>query len=223
MLSAARATSSATFDHPRLRPGRAGEVEEPGDDLFEPDDLLFEHLEVAGPQRRAVRPVAGRLHQQLDRHERVANLVGDARGHLPDPRQLLGPQRGPLGVAQSAQHRRYGQVHALERIDRAGARLAQSSTGVRGLVELFGRGQQLKLAADQRPADRRRDHPPAEQPADRPEQSDRQEPDAQALGQLPVRFAGLRQHALVEPQVLVRRLQDLFEKHVVGQLDDLRI
>ena len=43
----------------------------------------------------------GGLHQDFHRHQRIAQLVGNPGGHLPNRRQLLRPQRLTLTLVQS--------------------------------------------------------------------------------------------------------------------------
>ena len=77
------------------------------------------------------------LHQHLDRGQRVAQLVGDAGGHLADGRQLLGPQHlvlallqlidDPADLLDHALHLpvQVGQVAVLLQGDRAQSRLSR--------------------------------------------------------------------------------------------------
>ena len=77
----------------RVALGRAGVVEELGDDVVEPVDLLDDDAEelgrlVAGRQRLAV-GADQQLGRALDGAQRVADLVGQAGGHLADGGQAL--------------------------------------------------------------------------------------------------------------------------------------
>jgi hypothetical protein len=153
--------------------------------------------------------------------------VGDARGHLADPSQLLGPQGVPLGLPQPLQHGQRRDAHALRGVPRIGARHPpgepRQPAGVRRLVELLGRRPQPLLGAEQGAANGDGDDGPREQPAQGAAEAQRHQPEGDPVGELAVRRRVLRQHPLVEPGVLVRRLEDFLREDGVDQVNDLRV
>ncbi|MFO0809856.1 MAG: hypothetical protein U0746_14645 [Gemmataceae bacterium] len=81
---------SPKVDPAHFRPGRPREVEKRADQSFETTDFLIEDIEVPPADLPFVPALNGRLDEDFDCSQWIADLVGDAGRHLPDCRQLLG-------------------------------------------------------------------------------------------------------------------------------------
>ena len=108
----------ANVGPPLLQPRRAGEIEEGLQRSIEPRGLVGNHGQIAAAKARLGPRLDRRLHQQLQRRQRVAQLVGQAGGKLAQGRHLLraedlvlasvasGPRPFPRGPPCSAGFRR---------------------------------------------------------------------------------------------------------------------
>src|SRR5262249_2234685 len=89
-----------------LQPRRPREVEETLESALQARDLLLQHGQVAAAQLGGAGTVrTGRLHEQLHRHEGVAQLVSQSGCQLPQRRQLLAAAKLTLAALEALDHR----------------------------------------------------------------------------------------------------------------------